>query len=181
MVTSFIGLDFTCTGSFGNLKYKNSPTCLFWLQVVVAPTCPVCPPRPPLAGGLSELPDRKPAASINPQKWNERSSAISNVEIATICLVFFNPQLRALLCFEKKENRAQAKLNLANNSFPLWIFCHINLRPLRVNADQGARRTHLADNFVLFATSLCLGTIYGQAMTISNSSVITMNISLRLL
>ena len=37
-------LDFTCTGSFGNLKYKNSPTCLFWLQVVVAPTCPVCPP-----------------------------------------------------------------------------------------------------------------------------------------
>ena len=42
MVTSFIGLDFTCTGSFGNLKYKNSPTCLFWLQVVVAPTCPVC-------------------------------------------------------------------------------------------------------------------------------------------
>ena len=42
LVTSFIGLDFTCTGSFGNLKYKNSPTCLFWLQVVVAPTCPVC-------------------------------------------------------------------------------------------------------------------------------------------
>ena len=44
MVTSFIALDFTCTGSFGNMKYKNSPTCLFWLQVVVSPTCPVCPP-----------------------------------------------------------------------------------------------------------------------------------------
>ena len=67
-------------------------------------------------------------------------------------------------------------MNLAKNSFPFWIFCHINLRPLRVNADLGARRTHLADNFVLFATSLCLGTIYGQAMTISNSSLITMAI-----
>ena len=45
LVTSFIDLDFTCTASFSNLKYKNLPTCLFWLQVIVSPTCPVCPPH----------------------------------------------------------------------------------------------------------------------------------------
>ena len=134
----------------------------------------------PLAGGLSELPDRKHAASIHAQKWSERSSAISNVGVATICLVFFNLQPRALLRLKKinKKTGGKQKMNLAKNSFPFWIFCHINLRPLRVNADLGERRTHLADNFVLFATSLCLGTIYGQAMTISNSSIITMAISL---
>ena len=96
------------------------------------------------------------------------------------CLLQSSAKGHALLW---KKTGGKQKLNLANNSFPLWIFCHINLRPLRVNADLGARRTwtHLADNFVLFATSLCLGTIYGQAMTISNSSVIMMAISFRLL
>ena len=28
LVTSYEALDFTWTVSFGNLKYKNSPTCL---------------------------------------------------------------------------------------------------------------------------------------------------------
>ena len=69
----------------------------------------------PLAGGLSELPDRKHAASIHAQKGNERSSAISNVGVATICLVFFNLQPRALLRLKKinKKTGGKQKLNLA--------------------------------------------------------------------
>ena len=115
----------------------------------------------------------------------------SKVERAVICNLqrwgcnhmscLLQSSVKGLALLWRKKTGGKQKLNLANNNFPLWIFCHINLRPLRVNADLGARRTHLADNFVLSATSLCLGTIYGQAMTISNSSVITMAISLRLL
>ena len=82
------------------------------------------PPLPPPAGGLSELPDRKHAASIHAKKGNERSSAISNVGVATICLVFFNLQPRALLRLKKSEqkNRGQAKIEFSQQQLSFLDF-----------------------------------------------------------
>ena len=78
----------------------------------------------PLAGGLSELPDRKHAASIHAQKWSERSSAISNVGVATICLVFFNLQPKALrrLKKNKQKNRGQAKIEFGQQQLSFVNF-----------------------------------------------------------
>ena len=42
LVTSYIVIDFTYTVNFGNFKYKYSPTCLFWMQLFMSPTCPLC-------------------------------------------------------------------------------------------------------------------------------------------
>ena len=78
----------------------------------------------PLAGGLSELPDRKHAASIHAQKWSDRSSAISNVGVATICLVFFNLQPKALrrLKKNKQKNRGQAKIEFSQQQLSFVNF-----------------------------------------------------------
>ena len=41
LVTYYIGFNFTPAADFGKLKYKSSPTCLFWLQLSWSPSCPL--------------------------------------------------------------------------------------------------------------------------------------------